>query len=432
MPIYKGSGGINMAAIYQGTVAMTRVYYGEDLVWEASSGLPRTAVVKAFTGRVNDGTTNYTSAALSGATPKAAILISSLHNPSNDPNATAAAVFSWGFLQGSVQRCIQDWSRDGNSTTSNARRAFADRVVFVSQTGGTTMLNVTGAAITDGLALTYVGTNGGSCRIGYMAFDCDSAKAGTIALGTGTSAITVSGVGFQADALILMSHNDDIAGSETTTMQYTFGFATSDGTQRCVAFREANGQADGAPFQAIFNDCGAAAKDSAATASKMVIGNFGSDGFDVTPSASQGSDDLIYLALKQTSGRAVKIVDFTTPTSTGSSTITGAGFTPQCAIVVLTNLEAINFQDSVTSDLQGGLSITLIGDEVISNSWSVDAGAATTNTGSQSLIGSLIGPSATDEDAIIATLTAFTSDGMTLNYSVVQGTGKKGFILFIE
>jgi hypothetical protein len=32
----------------------------------------------------------------------------------------------------------------------------------------------------------------------------------------------------------------------------------------------------------------------------------------------------------------------------------------------------------------------------------------------------------------MATFAAWTSDGVTLNYSAVQGTGKKGFILFVE
>jgi hypothetical protein len=32
----------------------------------------------------------------------------------------------------------------------------------------------------------------------------------------------------------------------------------------------------------------------------------------------------------------------------------------------------------------------------------------------------------------LATWTSFDSDGMTVNYSAVQGAGKKGFILFVE
>jgi hypothetical protein len=43
----------------------------------------------------------------------------------------------------------------------------------------------------------------------------------------------------------------------------------------------------------------------------------------------------------------------------------------------------------------------------------------------------LLGASGTTTAAISATLVSFDSDGMTLNYSAVQGTGKKGFVLFI-
>lgn len=342
-------------------------------------------------------------------------------------------VASWGILQGTNQHCVQLWSATGRSSnTFVARRAFSDRVGFVSNAGGgVTVLQATASAIADGIAVTFTG-NQSAYRLGYLAFagSDTQAKSGVIALGTGTSAITVSGVGFQPDVIILMSHNDDIAAGETNLLQGTFGFATSDGTQRSVGWVEVNSETTGKPWQALLTDCGAQAKLNTNSSQKMVIGGFGSDGFTVTPSTSQGSDDLIYLALKFT-GRAVKIIDFTTPTSTGTQSITGVGFTPQAAIVVLTNLEAVDSQSATSTDQQGGLSISLLGDEVLSTSWRIDSGASVTSTGSQSIVGSVIGPSAIDEDAAIATA-AFTSGGMTLNYSAVQATGKKGFILFIE
>jgi hypothetical protein len=132
-------------------------------------------------------------------------------------------------------------------------------------------------------------------------------------------------------------------------------------------------------------------------------------------------------------GRQFKLIDYTTPTSTGSQAITGAGFTPQYALLILTNLESTDPTFSIsTSTLMGGLSICVIGDEQWSTAISIQSGADPSNTATFTGNYAAISPSSTSAQAGLATLTSFDSDGMTLNWSAVQGTGKKGFILFIE
>lgn len=165
----------------------------------------------------------------------------------------------------------------------------------------------------------------------------------------------------------------------------------------------------------------------------VTLGNFTSSGFDVTTSASSGSRRFLYHAFKFTGG-AVKLVDFTTPTSTGNHLVTGAGFTPRLALVFLTNLESVNPSFPLTSsDMMSGLSVCAIGaDEQWSMANRVDSLLATTDTGCRIKATALLGANATSTNAIEATFVSFDSDGMTLNYSAVAANGKKGFILFIQ
>lgn len=406
------------------------IYFSD---FAAAGGVARKIVTLPIaSGTSAPATVSYTSAALSGLTPAGALVIGTIHEVANDPGETAHASLSFGSIVGSGANHITAQSRDATASTTVNRNSSTTTPMRLDTSG--TLLNTTaGATVSGGISLTWT-TTATNRRSMAMAFAGagTQAKNGVVALGTGTSAINVIGVGFQPDIVFLYGNNDDFAAGQTGLYQYTFGVATSDGTQRCVVGVELNSQAAGAPFQALLTDCaGGANIASGTTAHKLVVGGFNSDGFTVTPSTSQGSDDIAYLALKFT-GQQVKIVSFTTPTSTGSQAITGAGFTPQAAIVVLTNLETIDSVAGATSDLQSGFAVSFIADEHYAMAARIDSGADPTDTAITCRNVALLGASATSTSAITASLTSFDSDGMTLNYSAVQGTGKKGFILFIE
>jgi hypothetical protein len=217
----------------------------------------------------------------------------------------------------------------------------------------------------------------------------------------------------------------------------TFGIATNhSGTivQKCVGLVEPGAAANARPLEAILtNRIGMQINDATGGNDyDLTISNFSSGGFDITPSATTGTDVGSWLAVNMGS-RGYKLVDFTTPTSTGAHAITGVGFRPSAAIIVMTNLEATDPSFPVaTSDLHSALSISLVGDEQWSASTRNDSGADPTDTASLMKNTALISGSATNCAAIEATLASFDSDGMTLNYSAVQGTGKKGFILFLQ
>jgi len=254
---------------------------------------------------------------------------------------------------------------------------------------------------------------------------------GKIGLGTGTSAISVN-CGFEPDFVILYGTcGQDGGGGGFFT--YSVGVATKNGDQHCVLAGEVNARAAGnAPQQAILSNRagGQINLTDGAKAYDLTVGGFSASGFTVTPSASTTSDDIFYLAVK---GHSAKIIPFTTPTSTGTQIIAGAGFAPTYALAFLTNLESTDPTFPISaSNLMAGLGIGMIGTEdQWSKSYRIQNGADPTSTASNVKNVAILGPSNTSTSAISATLASFDSDGMTLDYSAVQGTAKRGFILFL-
>jgi hypothetical protein len=403
---------------------------------------PTTDVVFAvqdFDTGTSTGAQTFSSSTITGVTPKAALVLSPFHNPANDPGETAAVGIGVGLADASADINARGFNRDNVSATAAFRTASATKGYEVFNNTGSSIKQADVTMASGGLTFTFTTNSSPSLRGSYVAFaGADvSAKVGTIALGTGTSAIDVTGPGFQPDVVILIGTGRLFDANLTNPFVYNFGFCAYEGgsyAQQCVMWAESHALADSRPFQSLLDDCagGEIGDTNGALTYKLTVGGFDANGFDVTPSASAGSDTVGYLALKF-AGRQHKIVAFDTPTTTGSHSITGAGFTPRFALVVLTNLEAINSHPGTTSDNQSGLAICTIGsDEQWSTSWRINAAEATTDTASQISNVALMGASATDCDAIKATFSAWTTDGVTLSYSATQGTAKKGFILFVE
>jgi hypothetical protein len=389
-----------------------------------------------FTSGTTTGTISATTTAFGGRTPKAAIILGSANLVANEPGESVDASWSMCITDGASGRHVQSFSNDNGTVTGASRLMKVDNTFNLAGTtsAGTTMI-ATPSMTTGGISLnvtTGAGTNRRCAFIGFSGDDVQAAIA-TVNLGTGTSALDVNTIGFQPTAVIAIGACTS-SPATVTNLQTTLGFATAEGSQRTVISTELSGNATGAPLQAILsNRIGGKISTAGALNYHLTISDFDSSGFSITPSASAGGDSLLCLALRCGSRRA-KIIDFTTPTSTGTATITGVGFKPQAAIAILTNLEGVDPTFSIsTSALMSGLSICLIAEgKQWCASTRIDSGVETTDTATQFKAAALVGASNADCDAITATLTSFDNDGLTLNYTAVQGTGKKGFMVCFE
>lgn len=388
-----------------------------------------TIAVKGFATPTSTGDADVTSTDIAGITPEAAIILAT--EVASTGTETADSAVTMGFLT-TTSQVIWTSSDNGRTSTLARRMGRTDSALYVRQVSNSQILSqATGSFISGGVRLNY-STAVSSKRASLVAFTGVSAASDTVALGTGTSAIDITAPGFTPDVVFLLSTNGTFAQTTTNFFGAAFGIAVRTGEQFGVSWIEADSAADGAPVQQIRNDCGHLQANSSTGALdyKITVSDFDANGFSLTPSASAGSDTLAYLALKFDNSNGFKLVELTTPTATGSQAITGVGFRPQLALIVLTNMEAMNTAGA--SDLSGALSFGFLGGEHWATSFAMDYGAATTDTASnvkQQAVLSGDGPTTT---AMEATLTSMDSDGMTLNWSAVQANAKKGFILFVE
>lgn len=365
-----------------------------------------------------------------GATPNAAFVICTNQQAADDPAESPHAVLSIGAADASSNdRSAGTSSNSGAASTSVFRRSDTSHSIRPVRSGGVNIQG-NGDPVVNGFS--WTSTSSTNVRTMASIFDADDAAVGTISLGTGTSAIAVA-CGFEPDLVILFGDNGPFD-TNASFFGLSFGIALNDGTQRMVGWAEANNAAAGAPFQGISTSAAGGQVDATGgLAYSVVIGGFGPTGFTATPSSSAGGDELGYLALRF-ADRNVALVDFDTPTATGSASITGASFTPSYAMIVTTNLETVNSFAGFTSDLQSGLGISFVSvNDQTAASWRIDSGADPTSTASYCQDGvSVIGASATSCQAIKATFGSFVSGGISNSYSAVQGSAKKGFALFIE
>jgi hypothetical protein len=402
---------------------------------------PTTDVVFAvqdFVSGTSTGAQTFTSPTITGVTPKGVMILSPYQRVSDEPAESPIMQCVVGFVQGTNDVNGRAFSRDGVADTSALNSFSNNQAISGFGPTGTGAKSASGQTASGGVELNYT-INTDNTRNVFTAFagaDC-SAFVGSKDLGTGTTAQDINTVGFLPDVVLAVFPCAPTSGTAANDMHYSFGIVTYEGAtypQRCVVWTEDIGQPTGEPYMSLLTTRGGAriSQSNGTLVHDLLFNDFDSSGFSITCNASAASGDVVYMALKFT-WRQVKLVDFDTPTTTGSHSITGAGFTPRYALIVITNLEVVDDTASrATSDNQGGFSIsTVASDEQWSASYRIDAGATTTDTGNQ-LTAGVIGPSATDCDAIAATFSAWTSDGVTLSYTAVQGNAKKGFVLFVE
>lgn len=392
---------------------------------EAVAGGEIQATVQDFVTGTSTGANDFTTAALGGETPKAILAIGTNNRASAGTSETAGLGFTVLAVDDTDGVGLRLAAPDGSTSFRQSLSFNGETNNPFSIRDSTTHNSATASLIAGGLRLS-MDINAVSNRCSFVAFYGDAVAADVAAIElAGTAPIPIA-CGFRPDAVIMFGTSHSLGGV-AVGFAYSIGVATGVSDQRCVLAS----QAGSSPMQAILTDAlgGGLFTDGQLTYS-FAIDSFSDTGFSITPSALINSHGFGYLALDLGGGRA-KILDYTTPTATGTQAITGVGFTPAFAIAILTNLEATDPAYPVSSsDLMSGLSINLIGDEQWASSFRTDNGA--NDTGSLRLEKAILGASSSATDAIQATLTSFDADGLTLDYSAVAGTAKKGFILCFE
>lgn len=406
------------------------------IAWDGENPGSRVYAVKIGTTGTATGNQDYTTSQLAGLTPKVIYGQMSRHAVSADPSEDAYAGIDLASITAASGLDSGFFCNNGVTTGATTGGRFGNRpagttfLTLVNSGAGTDKSSSLTSLLTEGVRLNWTTNSATDRRLGLMFFAGTGLTAYTnvVNLGTGTSAIDVTGPGFAPDCLIVHSNAAGMSGLVQDAGQ-TIGFATKDGTQRCVTFKEAVGTTS-APYMILKTNAPMAAMGTGLFYTAPVS-DWDANGFSITPSNPAGSDRMGYIALKLAGGQA-KIIDLTVPTSSGNQSITGVGFRPQAAIIVVTNLEAVDNDTGAASDLQCGYGIAFIADKVVSSVYRIKNNVSPQETRSLTKEGVILGPSNTSCEATSGTFVSWDADGMTINWTAVQAAGKKGFILFLS
>jgi hypothetical protein len=247
---------------------------------------------------------------LYGLTPKAAQFFVVGHDPANNPGDTDDGRVSFGITDG-----VRSWY---NGMTSQHAQAIAvvatvsnnNAVIGLPTPGSTTLdmaatfvqwlpdgvrINVSDApaAVVSGICILWAGPD-------------VTAHVANADMGTGTSAVTLSGIlGGKTPELIFAYTGNLGLSTDATWARFSFGIATAS-QQFGMGANETpllqSGLHTGTMFAVYDNNDVLSQVNNTNLANGAVnyqidIGNFAEGAFDFTPSASAGSDHMGYLAL---------------------------------------------------------------------------------------------------------------------------------------
>lgn len=383
------------------------------------------------------------------ALPKFVMLEYGAYTPNTaEGTAKLSRGLIWNSPRAELTALVGMYSRATDASATSSTRANYEGGALGSHNGGgqdnfrllgqpdsDNTLDVEFAEFIPGGVRLYVNTMDNNIDITatfYWGDDLDIAL-WAVGLGTGTSAIAVTGLGFEPTAMLAFYNtktNNDCGMS--------MGCAVDDGSlvQRSIQRQSAGGQAaGGTPAQQFDNaHIGGRIATNGTQAWLLTLNSFDSDGFTVTPSASTSSTTMFFLAMASKSGKKFKLLDLTTPTSTGVQSITGAGFEPSLVVGYACSIQAVN---TIASDTEPASSMCQfrIGPDLTQacDAISDDSTADPTDTYSYHDKSHAIRIGTNGGIAsVIAEALSLDSDGFSLNYTTVAGTAKLGFALLIE
>lgn len=383
-----------------------------------------------------------------GCSPTFALFLT---NTGTSGSANAGSVQHFGFCanerraefsgKGMVGYRSDDASNSSNTLRYTQNRSLKD---FASSNGGWVIDGVGLRVrfekfIKGGIRVFYETTTSGRKFSVLFTWGSDlKVQYWTQNLGTVTTAQAVTGIGFKPDGALFFSAGNTIG--NTTTAYYSIGMAADDGgglAQRCLMRISPTAIAAGpAPVQQIDNTAiGGLLTSAGAVTWDLTLNSFDTDGYTVQASASAVSATLYSILFHDVTGKKMKLVDITTPTVTGSSTHNGLGFTPGLTFGVTTSLQALN---SIEVDNEPASSCGFFMTDSEMNVCSVAMAENSVTDPSdcnsyQDIVDAMrIGTNAGTVAEVVGALTAYNTDGITINYTTVSATQKKGFYMALE
>lgn len=254
-----------------------------------------------------------------------------------------------------------------------------------------------------------------------------SVKVGNFAAKTTNGSQAITGVGFQPKLLIFVVQNRTTDGDDASSGKLGFGIGVTSSSRVALGVADAARRHDNGSCLVLVNGAGTVILAADLT-------SMDSDGFTLNWTTTSGAAPImLYIAVGGADLTNVGLVQFTSPTSTGSQATTGMGFKPDCLLLCSVGLSTA---PAATDATKGRFGVGW----GTSSSARVTAGMALNTSGAadarkkQSTSAILTIPTdAATTNFIEADLTSLDSDGFTLNWGTVDasahycwGLGLKG------
>lgn len=388
--------------------------------------------------RTTTGTQDYT---VSGfGTPKLAMFFVTFATANN--TETAHAVLGIGSTDGTRNVSTTYSDKDAVATTVCKSRGNTSNCVLLHNQDGTVIGRAAFSSwITDGVRINWSTAPASGYLVTCLLVGGSVSNAytnvATVPFGTEPT-LDVTAPGFEPDIVISYAVEGN-AFNDTQRAAFTpnMGFAVrgaNPATQRGLHQYDYDAVALPSSFGGSRFSTARSWVEVASNTIALTVQDIDSSGFSYSQVGTTGSDlEIAYVAINLPASLSATILSIDAPTSTGSYSITGAGFTPQFAMMLLSDNTAyqsvLGFGAGNGETFGIGLS-TSAAQYCVSTTMS-DSEAAATNTSSITdskpintrLDGAALG---------VETFTAFTSDGMTLNATTANGTTRKRAVLFVK
>lgn len=222
----------------------------------------------------------------------------------------------------------KDASASSAVVRSNLTTAFLKTTVEGATTARctATMTSLDATGFTTNFSATVSGAKFPYLAIGGS--DVTNSAAGQVAMTTGTTNFSVTGLSFQPDIVFLSVVLLTTTGTASNNNSLSFGVAKSTSARWAVGIKSRNAQATMNTSRAFTSDsCLIVLQSTGDTIiDKIDFVSFNSDGFTLSHPTASGSAYLVnYLCFK---GGQWKVGNFSQATSTGNQSTTGVGFQP--------------------------------------------------------------------------------------------------------
>ena len=292
---------------------------------------------------------------------------------------------------------------DGITPTSYARRNDNTRFIRATNNGGTNYYQCTAVSFSNGSAgLTFTTTtpqtniNLDLICIFFTGSDL-TVGVGNLALGTATNnTASISTLNFTPDCIITNFVEVAANASQTTQTRFSLGAAIRlpSTKQSTIAYRcteRGTGLSTQTHTYASSTSCAASVSTAAGALNTYAVTSWAANGFTITStliSATGASNNLLWLALKGSSGNDFMLTDYASGTSTGDqfNYFGSSGSVPQFVMGALTGTtsDAPATSSQTSPDCE---SVNLFASEANTAPYNVGTGTITSATNSTTVTG---------------------------------------------